>query len=155
MDEKEMARKCVEAIRAQMRGQGINASGRTSDSLGFDAEPGKVVIFAEGEHAPIMTLQKGAGPHVNPYPLGFDEAIREWVAIRFGNEDEDEQDRIAGAVAWKIRREGTELYRETRESGIPRDVFTPALTALIEDFKELAAKRMAEVVGQAIDRMKI
>lgn len=151
MTEEEMARQCVEEIRRQMDIQGINASGRTSASLGYEVEPNHVTIFAEGEHAPILTLQRGSGPHLNSEPEGFVEAIKKWVAIRFASEDAERRDSIAWAVITKIRKEGTKLWRETRESGLPRDVYTPALDTLADRFAEKVGENVNEVIINSID----
>lgn len=147
--EEQLAADCVAEIRRQMETQGINASGRTSRSLGYEAKYGEITIFAEGEHAPITTLQEGSGPHYNSQPEGFYAAIREWVEIRFPNEER--KDNLANAIANKIRKEGTRLWRETQQSGIPRDVYYPALKQLADDFALLMGQSVYDTIMQSID----
>lgn len=151
MSEQEMAEQCIAEIRMQMEVLNINASGATSRALSYTAEPNHVVIFAEGEHAPILTLQRGSGPHLNPEPSGFVEAIMRWCDIRFASEDAERRKSIAWAVITKIRKEGTELYRETRQSGMPRDVYAHALERLTEQFAASVEKQVNEVVVNNID----
>lgn len=147
-----MAAQCVADIRAQMSVKDINATGKTSRSLAFEAEQGHVVIYAEGEHAPVVTLQRGSGPHVNAEPTGFVEAIREWVGVRFPSLDERRSESLTWAVVTKIRREGTRLYRETGETGVPRDVYSSALERLEEQFAAKVGADFSSYIVNSIDK---
>ncbi|MDR0687839.1 MAG: hypothetical protein LBF55_04015, partial [Prevotellaceae bacterium] len=135
-------------IIARHEAAGQVASGRTRDSF---------EVAVEGLHGSIMGY-KWPGPVLETgrkggkVPYGFKNIIREWIVakgLRFT--DEKQLDRWAAAIAWKIAREGTKLYR----SGGHEDIFeTP-----FEEFKERLAARIAvfyaaEAVNSVYDRLK-
>lgn len=147
-----MAAQCVAEIRTMMSVKDLNATGKTSRSLAYEAEPGHVVIYAEGDHAPIVTLQRGSGPHINNEPTGFVDAIREWVRVRFPSLEGRKSESLTWAVVVNIRKEGTRLYRETGETGVPRDIYSSALERLEEQFAAKAAADFSTFVVNSIDR---
>lgn len=94
-------------IRANMRTQGINASGRTSAALQVRTDGTRVqLVKVAGNNAPFQTLQYGrAGGSV---PVGFYDIIKQWTrdkGLAFGSESE--RGTFAYFVARKIARQGT------------------------------------------------
>ncbi|MDR1416269.1 MAG: hypothetical protein LBJ57_02465 [Prevotellaceae bacterium] len=108
------------------------ASGRTRDSF---------EVAVEGLHGRIMgnrwpgpVLETGRKPGRVPYD--FQSIIREWIVAKgLSFRDNDQLNRWAAAIAWTIKREGTELYR----SGAREDIFQTA----IADFTDRLANRIA------------
>lgn len=102
---------CKAEIQAAMAAKGINASGRTSESLQVvQAEDGFRLILAGTQHAPLETLEIGrAGGRV---PYNFTDIIYQWSLDKGLSWGSPKQRRkIAGAVAWgKIRVSGTDRH---------------------------------------------
>lgn len=134
-----IAAKAIAAIQSRMASEGINASGRTSASLRGEEDESHMKIWAEGEHAPIRTVQHGGGPHRNSEPRGFEEAIHEWVRVKPGFAPEQREgesferalNRAAGAIIHSIRERGTRRHRSPRD-----DIYSPALDAAVSEFRE-------------------
>ncbi len=103
-----------EGIVSRSREAGQEASGKTyrqivaETSLGKDGVYGAII-------APVYfhTLVRGRYPGKTPY--NFAELIMEWMkAKHIAPSDPKKLARFANAVAWKIRREGSKLYRDHR-----------------------------------------
>ena len=141
---------CVDTIRAAMAAAGINASGRTSNSLGFKESAYDLEVFAEGSHAPIFTLQNGNKPTPQG-GNGFLPAIIQWVedkglpvSPRGDETPERALRRTASAIYWSIWRNGTGRYRQPRA-----DIYTPALDKAVADFAERVGDAIANFVMPA------
>ncbi len=73
----------------------------------------------------IGVLEDGRKP--GNTPKGFVEIIKEWAQVKgIAESDPEEFEKWARAVAWKIKREGTKLYRE----GGGKDIFITAIETL-------------------------
>lgn len=99
-------------IRTNMRVQGINASGRTSEALQVRKRGGVIeLVKVAGENAPFYTLQFGrAGGKV---PSGFRDILYQWSidkGIAFGSDRE--RNTFAFFLARKIAREGTRRHKQ-------------------------------------------
>lgn len=97
-------------IRANMRTQGINASGRTSAALQVRTDGTRVqLVKVSGNNAPFQTLQYGrAGGRV---PAGFYDIIKQWTrdkGLTFSSETE--RGTFSYFVARKIALQGTERH---------------------------------------------
>ena len=135
----------IQAIREAMEATGINASGSTSKSLEYKQDAFSLVVFAEGRHAPIATLQHGS----RPTPKGgggFYPEILQWVKDKGLDVQptpsetlEKAQARAAHAIYHKIWEEGTQRHLHPRS-----DIYTPALDKAVEDFT-------AQVAGAVVD----
>ena len=147
----------VEQIRKKIIEKKITASGRTQQSIGYriTGEKGLTIFAASGERAPISTLQYGrAGGKT---PRGFVETIKEWVKVkgityksipykRQPSEkwkpkytaEECGLNSLAGAIASKIKKEGTKRYKENEE------VYSPVLDEVVELFTNFIAKEQKE-----------
>lgn len=132
--------KCVAAIQEAMSTATLNASGRTSASLGYKQGIWALEIFAEGKHAPIPTLQNS----VKPTPRGgngFLPEILQWVkdkglTVKQGPHQslEAAQKAAAQAIYHSIWERGT------RRTFPPRkDIYSPALEEAIRSFAEQVA----------------
>lgn len=132
--------KCVADIQAAMSAASLNASGRTSASLGYKQDTWRLTIFAEGEHAPIFSLQNS----VKPTPQGgngFLPEILQWVkdkglTVKQGPRQslEAAQKAAAQAIYHSIWERGT------RRTFPPRkDIYSPALEEAIRSFAEQVA----------------
>lgn len=124
-------------VRNEMQAQGVNASGRTSDSLRVTEEDTimRVVAGGSGTHAlsynpavwtfdsaPAGTLE--IGRKGGKVPRGFYYIIKEWSAEKgLAFDSESERGRFAYFLANKIAREGTERNRNNIA------VFSPLVVA--------------------------
>lgn len=140
-------------ILAQMEGKGINASGRTSASLGVRRYEGGIRLgfFADGERiAPTETLEVGRpGGNV---PKGFTAILYQWSIDKGIPFEKDSRRRsFAYLLGRRIQREGT-----LRHSN-PTDVYSTAVTVGLEKIKariasELKAKVTAALHDELINR---
>jgi len=124
-------------IQNNMQAQGINASGRTSESFHIEIDDNGVRLVAGGEGtAPIGTLE--VGRKAGDVPQGFQSIIKQWIKDkgitvaplqysdrylnseamqrRFPPKDPTERglDAMAGAIAHNIAEKGTDRHRNPR-----------------------------------------
>lgn len=96
----------------------------------------------------IGVLTRGRRPGKVPYD--FAEIIKEWAGykgISFGSEEEF--DRWANAVAWKIRRDGTSLWQDVGSMGLEQDIFyTPIRNFIARISERLAGFYQIQIVQQ-------
>lgn len=86
-------------------------------------------------------LERGRKP--GKVPREFIDILKRWAAAKgISFKDEEQFDRWANSVKWKIIREGTNLYK----SGRTQDIFTTP----IERFNERLALRVAGYFEQEI-----
>lgn len=122
-------------ILANMEAKDINASGRTSRSIGVQRyEAGvRLGIFPDGERvAPMETLETGRPG--GPVPRGFTAILYQWSldkGIHFAK-DSDRRS-FAYLLGRRIAREGTIRFH------VPQDVYTTAVNAGIERIKKRIA----------------
>lgn len=135
--------KMREDIISKSREAGQEASGKTYASITVETKKdGETIIGAIYAPNYFHTLLVGRGPGKVPANMG--QLIMEWAvakgitfqtpkdAVRFGN-----------AVAWKIRREGTEMYRNHRYE----DLTSEAVAA----FEEWLDRRIGGVMDKMIE----
>lgn len=134
----ELFEEAITEIRTRHIAAGQKASGKTAASLAYEVTDSGGKITGRGYFA---TLETGRKPGATP--KGFREIIKKW-AVDKGIQVEPYEyksdrphkytaqeaglNRFAGAVANKIRKQGTVLFRE----GGRKDIYTPALDALTE-----------------------
>ena len=100
----------------------------------------------------IEVLAKGRRSGKVPYD--FAAIIKEWAAYKgISFASEEEFDRWARAVAWKIKREGTSLWQDVGSMGLEQDIFyTP-----IRNFTARLSERLAGLyqvqITQQIDNL--
>lgn len=128
-------------IRANMRTQGINASGRTSAALQVRTDGTRVqLVKVAGNNAPFQTLQYGrAGGRV---PARFYHIIKQWTrdkGLTFGSESE--RGTFAYFVARKIALQGTARHNAPN---------TNVYSEPIKKATETISKEVRKYVLQAI-----
>jgi hypothetical protein len=113
-------------IRASMQAEGVNASGRTSAALQVvEDENGVRLIKAEGQVAPMRTLEKGR--EGGAVPKGFAAIIRQWsIDKRIAFNSERERNSFAYLTARKIAREGTIRHKQ------PKEIYTAIVSQAVE-----------------------
>jgi hypothetical protein len=94
--------RAAERIRQRQKELGKVASGKSARTLEA-TQIADDTYALEGEGY-FRYQQLGSGPHKNPEPPGFVDAIREWLKVK-------RLDIPLWAVVTKIRNEGTSLYR--------------------------------------------
>ena len=128
----------IAEIRTRHEAAGQKASGKTAASLAYEVTDSGGKITGRGYFA---TLETGRKPGATS--KGFREIIKKWATDKGiqiepykyktdrphkYTEQEAGLNRFAGAVANKIRKQGTLLFRE----GGRKDIYTPALDTLTE-----------------------
>lgn len=98
-------------IIAASEAAGQRASGHTYDNITVEvSQSGELVEGAIWAPDYFYTLIRGRGP--GGAPANMAEIIMEWAGYKgISFSSPEELLRFANAVAWKIRREGSELYR--------------------------------------------
>lgn len=128
-------------IQANMEREGVNASGRTSKSLRVVRyKEGVMLVASAGDRAPIITLEKGREGGDN-FPAGFYQIIKEWTrekGIPFASERE--RGTFAYFVSRKIRREGTERYRNNI------NIYTNETAKTAEECKTIIRANFANLI---------
>lgn len=137
----------IQAIRDAMAANGINASGATAKSLGYRQDSFRLVVFADGKHAPIATLQHGSRPTPQG-GNGFYSDILQWVKDKGipvqpspTETLEKAQARAARAIYHKIWEVGTDRHNAPRD-----DIYTPALDKAVEEFSDQVAGAVVDIM---------
>jgi len=98
-----------DAIRARMEETKENASHRTEQSLQVIRYDGGVkLVSAEGDHAPLGTLEIGREGGKVPY--NFQDILYQWSNDKCISMDERERRKFANALKWKIAKSGTDRH---------------------------------------------
>lgn len=121
--------KISDAIKATMSQKNLSASGAAQDSLEVD---GNKLLGNDY----IYFLDKGRAPGTFP-PV---DNIRDWVRDKLGITEEKEINQIAYLVGRKIKKEGTEIFKDNSK-GIELD-------SIIE-------KEMEELMNDIADQAKV
>lgn len=150
MNMEQILREELEVLRGEIvetsRRAGQQASGDTYRAIaaeGVDSSGGQLVGPAY-----VGVLARGRRPGKVPYD--FARIIKEWAGYKgITFPSEEEFDRWAEAVAWKIRREGTGLWRDAGNAGLEQDIFhTPIRNFLDRLSARVAAFYRTEIVKQ-------
>ena len=137
---KKIGEQCVSEIRDALADTGTNASGRTSASLRYAVEGGVLEVWGRPAFGTVEH-----GRRAGRVPRNFRAIIAQWIVdkgltldirpvIRPTSRDAYTRAlyRAAGAIAWKIRTEGSKLHREGGRS----DIYTPAVKRAEEAIKQ-------------------
>lgn len=112
----------IEAIKENLSQNGLNASGKTKDSLRMESDKGSVTIFARDF---FEALETGSKPSTkNPSP-DMVESIKEWKDMRG-------IDAPAYARAKSILKKGSRLWR----AGGRTDIFTNVADQMTKDIAD-------------------
>ena len=147
----------IQMIRDSVDSNNVKASGRTANSLKYRDVGYRLTIYSDGSGAPLSTLEKGRP--AGAVPLNFVGIIKQWIidknltitpipfsttnprpTLRKYTEHERGLNKMAGAIAQKIKEQGTERHVINRD-----DIYTPAREYAIEQFK----KRHKEILIKA------
>ena len=151
----------AERIKENHRRAGQVASGRTLRSITYEVTEDRGMLFGR---FPFGTLETGR--RAGAVPLAFDAIIRQWILdkgipvepipyIRMPSEtwqpkytpEERGLRTMASAIATKIRKEGTALYR----NGGRTDIYSNEIPEAIKRIEE----RIAKVFSLTIDSIHI
>lgn len=141
----------VSEIRDALADTGTNASGRTSASLRYTVEGGVLEVWGRPAFGTVEH-----GRRAGRVPRNFRAIIAQWIVdkeltleirpvIRPTSRDAYTRAlyRAAGAIAWKIRTEGSKLYRD----GGRDDIYTPA----VQRAKEAVEQYFANVATTILE----
>lgn len=139
----ELGGEVVDMIRGGMDSAGVNATGRTSKSLGWEASEWRLTVFAAaGRRAPVDTLEHGRGPGAMPAVADIVEWLdAKGIAPRGGRPTAKAKERAAWLIARKIATDGTDRYANPR-----KDVYTPAVDYAITQARDTFAAKLFDFI---------
>lgn len=123
-------------IQVNLEVQGVNASGRTSESLKVEVYADGVRLLSDGSGAPIQTTEVGRRAGAIPYD--FTSIIEQWSRYKGLHFDTDKERRaFASAVAWgKIRTRGYGRPAPSDHGSVSRTIYTPVVDKYITDIRQ-------------------
>ena len=118
-------------IQANMDAKGINASGRTKNSIRTVETSGGFALMGGGrDTAPIPTLE--IGREGGKVPAGFYNIIRQWTYDKeLSFDSERERNTFSYFLARKIAREGTARHRQNE------DVYSTPVKVAVDDIRSV------------------
>lgn len=126
----------IQEIRDAMAAGEINATGKSSDSLRYEASEDHFTLYGDKS---FVWMEQGRAPGGQP-PL---DNIVDWVEAKGIQPDEGTQESLAWAIVKKIEREGTKAF----QSGKRRDVYSSVITqARIDAFITIVSARIGRSV---------
>lgn len=139
-------------IQANLASEGINASGRTSDSLRVIVDDNTVKLVQDISNgcAPIATAEVGRNSGRIPYD--FTRIVYEWSMDKgLSFENDKERMKFAGAVAWgKIRNRGYGRPGPSDFGRVKADVYSPVVEDVENSVRDLVTLKVAEVIRKNI-----
>lgn len=107
----QLLQELIQEIIAASRAAGQEASGRTYEQITEDVHTqGDTTIGEVWAPGYFNTLIRGRGP--GPIPMDMEQIIMDWAGYKgLTFQSIEDLNRFARAVAWTIRRDGSELYR--------------------------------------------
>lgn len=125
-------------IQSSMAANGINASGRTSDSFHVVEADGHIMLVMGGDGtAPLATLEIGRGAGKIPY--GFQDILFEWSKSKGISFPDDRQRKtFAWFLSQKIKNEGTQRHKT------PVDVYSTIVHDTVEQLKPAIVKAVKD-----------
>lgn len=123
-------------IQANLEAEGVNASGRTSNSLQVEVYADGVRLFSDGSGAPIQTTEFGR--RAGAIPSNFTDIIEQWSRDKGISFDTDKERRaFASAVAWgKIRMRGYGRPSPSDHGSALETIYTPVVDKYIPQIKK-------------------
>ena len=136
-------------IRANMSTEGVNASGRTSNSLRVEDRGNSIVLVIGGDRskygrtAPLETLEIGSRPGLRGD--WFKSVIHQWTIDKgMAFENESHRWAVSTVIARKIEAEGTARHRS------PIDVYSSVTEKTIDSIRSLIAGDFAQMMKTMI-----
>lgn len=141
--------KARDDIRQNMSTQGVNASGRTSESMRVEDKGDSVVLVMGGDRskygrtAPLETLEIGSRSGIRGD--WFKSVIHQWT-IDKGMSFENDSHRwaVSTLIARKIEEEGTERHRS------PIDVYSHVVDETTANIRSLIVGDFRTMIGTMI-----
>lgn len=138
----------INRIKFNLDTTGTTASGRTKDSLDYEASPYDVKILARPFAKGVET-----GRPAGPIPRNMTDIIAKWIddkgiAAQFNITKESEKRSVAYLIGRKIKEHGTELYRK----GGRDDIYTKAANDELENLKAKIRQTIEIDINNKIDK---
>ncbi len=130
------------AIQSEMASKGVNASGRTSESLTVRQNGNKIeLVKVSGNNAPMATLE--IGREGGKIPKGFRQILAEWSRDKdLEFETESKRNTFAYFLAKRIASEGT--LRHSNNIDVYSSLVADALQDLKKSIKEECIKAIKQ-----------
>lgn len=139
----DFAKNVIVKIQENLESTGTNASGRTSDSLEYEVVEGnRLIIKGRPYFRGVEEGRPGGG-----IPHNMTSIISKWIddkgiASHFGIENERQQRSVAYLIGQKIKREGTELYR----NGGRDDIYTNVINDNLDELQRMVTASVIETI---------
>lgn len=137
-------------IRLNMSSKGVNASGRTSNSLRVEDRGNSIVLVIGGDRtkygrtAPLETLEIGSRPGVRGD--WFKSVIHQWTIDKgMAFENESHRWAVSTIIARNIEEGGTERHRS------PIDVYSSTTERTTKNIRSLIAGDFAQMMKTMIN----
>ena len=137
----EILEECKAEIQRNLAEQGVNASGRTSRGLVVEKYDGGVRLVAT-DGAPLFTTEIGRGPGKVPYL--FADILFQWSkdkGLQF--KDDKERKQFASALAWQIKKEGTQRHTNPSKQ---KQIYTKATEQALAKINELLPRSIKDTI---------
>lgn len=142
--------KARDEIRLNMSSEGVNASGRTSNSLRVEDRGNSIVLVIGGDRskygrtAPLETLEVGSRPGLRGD--WFKSVIHQWTIDKgMAFENESHRWAVSTIIARNIEAEGTARHRS------PIDIYSSTTERTTENIRSLIAGDFAQMMKTMIN----
>lgn len=133
---------CRVEIQANMAREGVNASGRTSESFRFEEYDGGVrLVMGGGDTAPFLSIEYGNEPQF----VDFDKLLQ-WSADKGIVMDDDERVSFVGALQRRIAREGTLRFSQPNET-----ITTPPIERAVDELGDAVRDSVLSVLDEFLN----
>lgn len=140
----------ISGIRSNMESEGVNASGQTSASLGYELKDDGITIYGAPYFAERTEI--GRTPTKNPMNFDFTAVIAKWIDDKglrnhFGIEDDRDLKSVAYAIVRRITTEGSAKYRgDMPQTDVFSGVLAKATERIMEDMTVLFTERALGII---------
>lgn len=132
-----------EAIQSKMASEGVNASGRTSESLTVRQNENKIeLVKVAGNNAPMATLEVGVGGGVVEATPTFRQILFQWSKDKGISLSDREREVFAWFLSKRIEREGTLRHSNNI------DIYSSLVAETIQDLKKSIREECIKAIKQ-------
>lgn len=138
----EFLQKIADAIKQDQESKGITASGRSAQSLRIEVSDNGGKLFSEDY---LKYQQTGRGPGLPP-PI---QSIEQWIVSKGIRPENGDVRSFAFAIANKIAKEGTDIFKRSREGLKSIDEYVQGPK---DDLRKALLKETRDLIVDQINR---
>ena len=133
----------VAAIRESMRKSNVNATGKTSAEIGFEATDSRLIVYGP---AHVLALETGRGPRVSSSNSNLWERILTWMRAKgiATGMSLKEMTSLAKFITYRINQRGTRLYNSPPPDVYGRSKPSGVISKPIDEAIDRINKRIAD-----------